>query len=336
MGNIQRYLPSGRFSLIVLSCLVTIGIVFSASSYKGSAPSLSSGTIIVQNEIVSNLIAIVDVADSDNDGLKDWEEALWKTDPKNPDTDGDGTSDGAEIQAKRNPLVKGPKDALPKDQSQNSIASAASSQNLSATDKLAREFFADYTKAKQANGKIDSATQGKIISAALSRNDLTSPVRTYTEGDLIVSNDNSESALRTYANQMGLIQKTYAVPEGEDTELIIFKKALDSHSKETLAKLSPISSRYNSLVRAMLEISVPKNIVPYHIAILNDISTIKQSIDSMRRAFVDPVGALSSVAVYVKTIKQVPTDYQNFAKYYTENGVMFISTDNGHLFLNSY
>ena len=28
--------------------------------------------------------------DSDNDGLKDWEEDLWKTDSKNKDTDGDG------------------------------------------------------------------------------------------------------------------------------------------------------------------------------------------------------------------------------------------------------
>jgi hypothetical protein len=34
--------------------------------------------------------------DTDLDGLKDWEEALWGTDPKNPDTDGDGTADGRE------------------------------------------------------------------------------------------------------------------------------------------------------------------------------------------------------------------------------------------------
>ena len=32
--------------------------------------------------------------DSDGDGLPDWEEALFGTNPHNPDTDGDGTSDG--------------------------------------------------------------------------------------------------------------------------------------------------------------------------------------------------------------------------------------------------
>jgi len=51
--------------------------------------------------------------DSDNDGLKDWEEALWKTDPQNPDTDGDGTPDGKEVAEGRNPAIPGPDDYLP-------------------------------------------------------------------------------------------------------------------------------------------------------------------------------------------------------------------------------
>jgi hypothetical protein len=50
--------------------------------------------------------------DSDNDGLKDWEEDLYKTDPNNPDTDGDGYLDGEEINSGHNPLFKGPGDKL--------------------------------------------------------------------------------------------------------------------------------------------------------------------------------------------------------------------------------
>ena len=50
--------------------------------------------------------------DSDNDGLKDWEEVLWKTDPNNPDSDKDGVSDGEEIKINRNPAKPGPNDEL--------------------------------------------------------------------------------------------------------------------------------------------------------------------------------------------------------------------------------
>jgi hypothetical protein len=50
--------------------------------------------------------------DSDSDGLKDWEEGLYKTDSLNPDTDGDGYLDGEEINSGHNPVVKGPGDNL--------------------------------------------------------------------------------------------------------------------------------------------------------------------------------------------------------------------------------
>ncbi|MEK7541563.1 MAG: hypothetical protein AAB533_01815, partial [Patescibacteria group bacterium] len=42
--------------------------------------------------------------DQDADGLKDWEEGIFRTDPQNPDTDADGTPDGEEIKQNRDPL----------------------------------------------------------------------------------------------------------------------------------------------------------------------------------------------------------------------------------------
>src|SRR3990167_5885058 len=70
--------------------------------------------------------------DSDNDGLKDWEEALWKTDAHNPDTDGDGTTDNHEILAKRDPRKPGPDDLMnvsPADLSDGITARASSEEN---------------------------------------------------------------------------------------------------------------------------------------------------------------------------------------------------------------
>lgn len=50
--------------------------------------------------------------DSDNDGLRDWEEELFHTDPFDPDTDNDGYLDGEEVNSGHNPLVKAPGDEL--------------------------------------------------------------------------------------------------------------------------------------------------------------------------------------------------------------------------------
>jgi len=50
----------------------------------------------------------IDSVDTDNDGLFDREEVkVYKTDPRNPDTDGDGHIDGDEVSGGYNPLGSG-------------------------------------------------------------------------------------------------------------------------------------------------------------------------------------------------------------------------------------
>ena len=51
-------------------------------------------------------------ADPDGDGLKNWQEETYKTDPRNPDTDGDGYLDGEEVASGYDPLIPAPNDAL--------------------------------------------------------------------------------------------------------------------------------------------------------------------------------------------------------------------------------
>lgn len=50
--------------------------------------------------------------DSDQDDLSDTDEKAWGTDPKNPDTDGDGYSDGSETKSGYNPLKPAPGDKI--------------------------------------------------------------------------------------------------------------------------------------------------------------------------------------------------------------------------------
>jgi hypothetical protein len=57
------------------------------------------------NSASDSLLVKVEGIDSDGDGLSDYEEEhVYGTDPDNPDTDGDGKSDGDEVVAGTNPL----------------------------------------------------------------------------------------------------------------------------------------------------------------------------------------------------------------------------------------
>ncbi len=87
-------------SLLILSIVA----IYSFLANKKNEPAPNTIESVVENERTQGEL----YADSDRDGLKNWQETLLKTDSTNPDTDEDGTSDGDEISQNRDPLKKPP------------------------------------------------------------------------------------------------------------------------------------------------------------------------------------------------------------------------------------
>lgn len=85
----------------------------------GSGLAIWSWFGIFENPITDGTASILNASqgtptatDTDGDGLADTDETFWKTDFKNPDTDGDSYSDGEEVMSGHNPVKAGPNDLL--------------------------------------------------------------------------------------------------------------------------------------------------------------------------------------------------------------------------------
>jgi len=82
----------------------------------GSLGSLISPTPTLDNSFVNTPVptntAIDVTVDSDRDGLPDYLETCWGSDPNNPDTDGDGYLDGQEVNNNYDPLIPSPNDKI--------------------------------------------------------------------------------------------------------------------------------------------------------------------------------------------------------------------------------
>ena len=99
--SIRAYLPSPKFQKIagILLIVLLVGLLVSQIpkiiKTKEEVKPIPYATLGV-GELVED--------DADADGLKDWEEPLWGLDPENPDTDGNGVTDGEEILRIRNSI----------------------------------------------------------------------------------------------------------------------------------------------------------------------------------------------------------------------------------------
>ena len=321
-------LPSKKFLVVVLAALIVLGAWFFVS-YKSNSnnDNNSSGKF----SYISSLFKSND-KDSDNDGLKDWEETLWKTDSKNPDTDGDGTLDGQEINLGRDPLKPGPDDLYSKNYSFAADKTNSNSiDQLSATEKLSRDFLSQYLSAKALmGGNLDESTKENLINSFSSNINLNISSRIYNLSDIKISSDNSKEAIQNYGNQLGAIIKKYSEPAPE-MELIVFKRAIESDDPAELKKLDKNINAYDSMTKEFVNLTVPSGAKEIHLNLVNSFVHIKEIISNLQNFFQDPVGSLMALNQYQDTSKAMSDALTATDNYFRDNGIFFSKDDPGYI-----
>ena len=130
--------------------------------------------------------------DRDQDGLANQEEQAMGTDPDNPDTDGDGYSDGVEVTSGYDPLIPAPNDRAKDDTEKTAISNPTTETSTNLTEK----FIQNLTNSKsQEIQKINELSfesedtslaleQNQIENASITENDIQSIIeQTISESD---------------------------------------------------------------------------------------------------------------------------------------------------------
>jgi hypothetical protein len=254
------------------------------------------------------------VSDSDGDGLKNWEEALWKTDPEKSDTDGDSTSDMEEIKAGRSPVkantAKG--NQSPNDKMDDETVAArqqteAEFAQLSTTDKVGRVLLTQYLVNKKVGQEITQTDIANVINNALSV--IPEPIFTqYTLANIRTFNSTSTEQLNTYG------QKTAAILNGggsqtpttfEGVIASIGEEDTDDEVKTKLQKLEPLVERYRNISTELLQVEVPGQFALKHLGLLNAITQMGDNLSQIILASSDPIKLLSLINTYYDSAKQL-------------------------------
>lgn len=336
---LEQYLPTKKFAFTAGALLLSLALVAGASfikdavSEKGNAPQNIAAQTDGQN-------AVNIQTDTDGDGLRDWEEALWGTNPNDADSDGDGTRDKEEITAGRNPLIAGPDDVITmgitgKTEGESVEGTAQSSAVLPETERLAREAIATAFALKQ-KGTLDGASLENISASLL--NSFTAEAarnETYRLDQLSLNGDNSIEALKTYGNALAKLVLRYET-QTIGNELAIVTQAMDSGDKEPLQKLLPLVSVYENLSRDLAAMKVPSDAAELHLSLINNFSMIAKSIANMVKIVDDPLTGIIGIGQYrngTDTLIQLGKETRIF---FLVHRVVFGSNDAGRVFSGTY
>jgi len=296
----QKYLPSKQFVRLILIALALALLVFILGKILNKKTVWQNKSLDEKAVSNSNKEDFFSV-DSDGDGLYDWEEALWETNPKLKDSDGDGVDDKKFIENKR-------KDA--------DFDETYKSDSSNETEVFAKQFFTTTAVLSQGNNfnqdTIDqfSDSIGQSISSFSLKDK-------YTLSDLKLGNTTALQYQKNISDIYARLEK----PESNELTLLayIMENPNDQYGLDELGKYLSFS---DSLVKGFLAVNVPNSNAGLHLSFVNNLDKMSEIMKSIIYIEEDPLKVVAYLGKYDEYSDRLLKDIESFKKYFSTDGII--------------
>lgn len=273
-----QYLPSKKIVTILAgTALITFVVAYTIrQETKKSATEQAKSVEVVALDDLNN-------RDTDGDGVKDWEEALWGTDPTMKDTRGDGVGDFATIEKRRTLLA-------------TANASGGSTGTTTVTDVFAQQFFSSVASLKQSGGftqeNVDALAQSAVTNLTVPAD----PTRYKIENlKTVPSTTENIAAFKAGIKKtsIGLSISTLG------NEVTLLSKAINKPKNPQLEKqMQTISSTYALLAERSSRLPVPETMANAYLDLLNAYYGLSIATAGLSLVYSDPVQSVQALSLH--------------------------------------
>ncbi len=306
----NRSSPSKKvvaLGIVCLSVLSAVAIYKWLPRYEPENPILTT----ISPDLTLSITATQTDRDSDGDGLLDWQEGLWGTNPQEKDSDNDKTPDGAEVQAGRNPTLAGPDDL----QATSSLAaglfpdSVAQGFDNSLSGNITKEMFYSFINTKQDRG------------IAFSTEDITQ-----ITSELTASAENSRVTFEKYSlDSIGTFPDSdlERAEEYGDKFAQIYIDTEQKLNKLSNDDIESILREQIALAKSLSILYVPQSLQRSHAQIVNDTYNAGVIYEILSNYENDPIKAIVAVKS-LRAIEERKVElFTTIANYFRRNAIIF-------------
>lgn len=335
----MNYLPSKKIFISLILVIILVGGVFFISERgKRGGNSISLGEN--ENNFTESLVSSRTIKqsaekDSDGDGLPDWEEALWETDPLNPDSDGNGVSDKEEIQLLKEQELA----ALSSVVAGETLSGEGDVENLNRTGSFAVDLFSRYFDAKDGGAGALSPSESQNIQDTLINSfvlDLESSGRGLPEflSDDIDIIETSRASIKEYGNNLGRIFLKYENKRGHGSPVEILVNALDGRDESKADDLKILAEDYFKGAEEIIEIPTPGGVLSLHLSLVNNLISTGENVSSLGDVFVDPLASLGALSFYIDNSTLLLDSLNEIREYIKSEGISYSPQESGYIIMN--
>ena len=301
-------LPTKKLFLIAVPLIALFAIIIAVKepfNNDGGTEQVS----VVENK---NLLPLLNEVDTDKDGLKDWEESLWKTNPNSVYSDGRTESDYEYVQ-----------NIIKNSSKETAFSNIASSTTL--TEAFSIEFFNEYWNLKQ-SGKITNQTIATLTNR-LAENVLSSQIKANYSipSNKILANATNDQ-LYAYGNRVAEIRGKYQYLYSQNA---VNSSDFNATSESQIASLAASAKLYDEIAIELQALQVPALVVTAHEALINSYLQSSAGLEALSFFNKDSVKAIAGIQTHTNAQIIENSAIEQLRRFFIQSGIIFSTNEPG-------
>lgn len=296
-------------------------------AYALSGPSIFSSRL-AGAESTEELLRAFSSRDTDSDGLPDWQESLYGTDPDNAHSFSLEVTDGEAVaQGLLEPKFRTDLSGLAGDPNVPGVDADANT----VTGVFARDLFTNYMNTRSGvpptPEEIDTFMQDALADLAAKQR----AVKAYSLGNVRVSGSGPE-ALRVYA---GAAEQAFSknTVNTDENELFYFTEAVQKGDEGAMNQVRAIARAYKNIAAALIQVSVPNEAQTAHLNFANALAYMGVVVENMSNVESDPLRGMLGMSEYRTAADGMVRAYAELNTLFAGNGVSIGQGTSGYFFV---